>query len=232
MKTGKTAKYLTYAIGEIVLVVIGILIALQVNNWNQNRIARQQEKILLTEINAEFKYNKAELEANLFRYKESKECVLKIIDLFPIDVKTINLDTLAFLLERTHFVGNYDYSNTSLEKIRNLSSFDIISNIELRNLLLKWEVGLADYMEREVQAINHHEERYGPNLGDRIPRPYTKGLRDSRVKLDYLTSVPFESLIHYRASKINNLLNPVENNDYPNNIKNIIERIIELSTTD
>ena len=33
----KTGKYLKYAIGEIVLVVIGILIALQVNNWNENR---------------------------------------------------------------------------------------------------------------------------------------------------------------------------------------------------
>jgi hypothetical protein len=33
METGKTSKYFKYAIGEIVLVVIGILIALQINNW-------------------------------------------------------------------------------------------------------------------------------------------------------------------------------------------------------
>jgi hypothetical protein len=38
----KTGKYFKYAIGEIVLVVIGILIALQVNNWNQNRIAKKE----------------------------------------------------------------------------------------------------------------------------------------------------------------------------------------------
>jgi len=37
METGKTGKYFKYAIGEIVLVVIGILIALQINNWNENR---------------------------------------------------------------------------------------------------------------------------------------------------------------------------------------------------
>ena len=36
METGKTANYIKYAIGEIVLVVIGILIALQINNWNEN----------------------------------------------------------------------------------------------------------------------------------------------------------------------------------------------------
>ena len=37
LSEGKTEKYLKYAIGEIVLVVIGILIALQINNWNENR---------------------------------------------------------------------------------------------------------------------------------------------------------------------------------------------------
>lgn len=41
---GKTSKYFKYAIGEIVLVVIGILIALQVNNWNQTRLEQNQIK--------------------------------------------------------------------------------------------------------------------------------------------------------------------------------------------
>ncbi len=40
METGKTGKYLKYAIGEILLVVIGILLALQINNWNQERISK------------------------------------------------------------------------------------------------------------------------------------------------------------------------------------------------
>ncbi len=44
MEQNKTGKYLKYAIGEIVLVMIGILLALQVNNWNQNRINDNIEK--------------------------------------------------------------------------------------------------------------------------------------------------------------------------------------------
>ena len=44
---GKTEKYLKYAIGEIVLVVIGILIALQINNWNEHNKKKQDERILL-----------------------------------------------------------------------------------------------------------------------------------------------------------------------------------------
>lgn len=56
---GKTGKYFKYAIGEIVLVVIGILFALQINTWNNNRIERNLEQDSLNEIldNLEFDLN-------------------------------------------------------------------------------------------------------------------------------------------------------------------------------
>ena len=50
LSEGKTGKYLKYAIGEIVLVVIGILIALQINNWNENRKAKNAEAKLISEL--------------------------------------------------------------------------------------------------------------------------------------------------------------------------------------
>ena len=50
MKKNKTGKYLKYAIGEIILVVIGILIALQINNWNENRVDTKYEKNVLLEL--------------------------------------------------------------------------------------------------------------------------------------------------------------------------------------
>jgi hypothetical protein len=46
----KTSKYFKYAIGEIVLVVIGILIALQINNWNENRKTNKFEYKILRDI--------------------------------------------------------------------------------------------------------------------------------------------------------------------------------------
>ncbi len=46
----KFSKYLLYAVGEIVLVVIGILIALQINNWNETRKIKQKESLILNEI--------------------------------------------------------------------------------------------------------------------------------------------------------------------------------------
>tara|TARA_R110002051_G_scaffold313163_1_gene388977 strand:- start:8492 stop:8884 length:393 start_codon:yes stop_codon:yes gene_type:complete len=65
LSEGKTGKYLKYAIGEIVLVVIGILVALQINNWNQTRLNRSFEVTMLKEI-------KSSLEQDFNYYEEFK----------------------------------------------------------------------------------------------------------------------------------------------------------------
>ena len=53
----KTSKYLKYAIGEIVLVVIGILIALQINNWNEDKKLKKEENKLLLALLEEIESN-------------------------------------------------------------------------------------------------------------------------------------------------------------------------------
>ena len=53
----KTGKYFKYAIGEIVLVVIGILIALQINNWNELKKLKEKENVFLKEIISDLNYN-------------------------------------------------------------------------------------------------------------------------------------------------------------------------------
>jgi len=58
MKKEKIKKYAMYSIGEIFLVMLGILLALQVNNWNQNRIENKKEKKALIDLYKEFKVNK------------------------------------------------------------------------------------------------------------------------------------------------------------------------------
>ena len=57
LANSKTYKYLKYAIGEIILVVIGILIALQINNWNEERKEKEQTKILMDEVAQELALN-------------------------------------------------------------------------------------------------------------------------------------------------------------------------------
>ncbi len=71
---GKTGKYLKYAIGEIVLVVIGILIALQINNWNekQKSVAKTQDYYvqLLDDLKSDIKFSKHTLEESNSYLKE------------------------------------------------------------------------------------------------------------------------------------------------------------------
>ena len=57
MSKNKTGKYFKYAIGEIVLVMIGILLALQVNDWNEQRKINSQEQELLEGLKIEFTAN-------------------------------------------------------------------------------------------------------------------------------------------------------------------------------
>ena len=57
LSENKFSKYFLYAIGEIVLVVIGILIALQINNWNENKKASNSEKSILIGLKSEFQNN-------------------------------------------------------------------------------------------------------------------------------------------------------------------------------
>lgn len=65
LNEGKTTKYLKYAIGEIVLVMIGILLALQVNNWNQDRQLKLKEKNILLELKRDLASNDTTLQGQI-----------------------------------------------------------------------------------------------------------------------------------------------------------------------
>ena len=71
LQAGKFSKYLLYAIGEIILVVIGILIALQINNWNEERKSANNTKLLFEKTLEELKFNieKANDRVSRFRYQ-------------------------------------------------------------------------------------------------------------------------------------------------------------------
>ena len=58
LSEGKTGKYLKYAVGEIMLVVIGILVALYINNWNENQKEEKSEVLILKSLQKDFIENK------------------------------------------------------------------------------------------------------------------------------------------------------------------------------
>lgn len=90
----KFSKYLIYAIGEIVLVVIGILIALSINNWNEEKKDKAESVKILKKLQAEFETNKTELDASIHYHQQQHEAAVKIEDLFDPNHK-ITADTIA-----------------------------------------------------------------------------------------------------------------------------------------
>ena len=83
----KFVQYSRYAVGEIVLVVIGILIALQINNWNEERKSSKLEIKILKELNNDLKTNLAEVDETFNITNNRQLSTVLIFDYFKNIVK-------------------------------------------------------------------------------------------------------------------------------------------------
>ncbi len=228
MEKNKTGKYLKYAIGEIILVMVGILLALQVSNWNQQRIATQKEELLLEALNKEFVKNKAQFEGVIVRHERALASTQFAISQFPIDPETINLDTYSAGMGSWGQWSTFNPTQGVIRSLVNTSSFELISNPELRVLLVSWEDVLADYKEEEDQALYVLQNFLYPEIAEHIS--WVNGMSDDRSEKDYLSTIQYENVFVRREIDLNNILGWEENEDNELKlIKNTIDRIIELS---
>lgn len=88
----RTKKYLLYAIGEIILVVIGILIALQINNWNENRKSLISEKVTLNKFLQDLEADSTFFQFNDNRLKDINELHKDLYKIGLKDAKDITLN--------------------------------------------------------------------------------------------------------------------------------------------
>lgn len=226
MEKNKTGKYLKYAFGEIILVVIGILIALSINNWNENRKNQSKEKTTLSAINIEFTINKSQLDTVAFYHKLALKSSDKLISMFPIDIETHNLDTIAKHLENSLQNWTFNPSQSSIVGLINSSSIDIIRNEELRNILTSWQDLLLDYQEDELKSrkvVNYNFDNFASGKLD-----YNFNFNDNRYDLNILESLELEYVIYLRKETLENILT---DGQYEK-LENYINRIIELTKPD
>ena len=226
--SGGARKYLLYAIGEITLVVIGILIALQINNWNQNRLDHNKAELMLREINSEFLINKKELTNTLKVYKRVFEKLGIMIESFPIDVNAHEIDSLTSFFQGSSTVLDADLSEGSVSALINSSAFEIISNPELRTLLVQWRDLVADYQKAEAMVIKHTVEEYFPYMDEHMPHVSKEGIRDGRINLSFLGSTQFVNLLKRNRFYIGIMLNIAGGEN--GKLMHAIDRIVELST--
>ncbi|QBA63965.1 DUF6090 family protein [Muriicola soli] len=118
----KFSKYLIYAIGEIALVMIGILLALQVNNWNENRKVQKEIREIYNQIVFELDNDIAELSENLNRY----ESIKPVFDNVVSDSRTVELldDGLSRIIAGSL---NTILNKSGVERLKTISVNDSLS---------------------------------------------------------------------------------------------------------
>ena len=129
----KFSKYLLYAIGEIILVVIGILIALSINNWNEGRKKITVEINILKDIRSDLQENIANLEEGIIQLGISKTSNLKVIAMY--EQKTVYHDSLLPSFSNLNGFWDPDFTYAGFENLKNLG-VNLISNEPLRKEII------------------------------------------------------------------------------------------------
>jgi hypothetical protein len=160
METGKTGKYFKYAIGEIVLVVIGILIALGINNWNEHRKQKLEEKIILAQLHIEFNSNLKQLNQKIELKKEIINSALKLFKYIDFE-ELRNKDSIDYYLARTIPYTTFD---PIVNEIALSNQLNLLQNDSLKQKLTYWTSELADNREDELTWKYYRENKYVPFL--------------------------------------------------------------------
>jgi len=164
-RTGKpalpTGKYMKYAIGEIVLVVIGILIALQINNWNSKRIEQREEISSYENIKRQI--------------NDDRNVIFGIIDYNDLYYKQFNyanqiieqndqskIDTLGKITLKLYKYSDYNRSSDIYQNLVNSGELKLLKNREIIEQILRLEETYI-YMNR-MERIHFEVIMSGPHL--------------------------------------------------------------------
>ena len=166
MEKNKTGKYFKYAIGEIVLVVIGILIALSVSNWNKKRSNAESEQIILQDLNSELKNNIISLEHIINEHQKSFDAAIEVKSLIKDSLKLNQMsnENLSTLLTTMNYNWTYDAKLGILNSTINSGKIDLIQNKEIRYLLSSIQESIIDANESTEEIGKVRRNFYWPTI--------------------------------------------------------------------
>ena len=183
MEQNKSGKYLKYAIGEIVLVVIGILIALSINNWNESKILTKREIANLKEIK---KNLKSDLENQLIPGAEYYQISLDSYDIllsnFYNSPQSIPEDSIRGLFFDMVLPWKLVFNTVAFDNLNSVG-IDLISNNPIReNISHLYGYEYRVILDYNEITVTEFREDFVPLLNDNVN--IHKVL--SKSELDYL----------------------------------------------
>jgi hypothetical protein len=212
LRENKFSRYLLYAIGEILLVVVGILIALQINNWNEAQKDHAYEVKMLSEIVKSLKADHLNLQADIDDYTILKNTV-NHFTILTRD-RAIFHDSMYQELWKLN-IGKYFQFNRGPYDALKSSGIDRISNDSIRNHLINFfdfELGMFE------SQIDHATRRYRANVELLLSlreEPYfdhtNKRWVSNRIPEDILQKPKFVWLLTDIDWRAGNAINRIEN---------------------
>jgi len=199
------AKYLRYAIGEIFLVVIGILIALQVNNWKENIQNKELEKNTLENIRADLVLQQEIINGQL-QFEEGK--IAKADTAASFLSSSFSLDKLNSLLENLSERRTFIANKTSYISMDRNGEKRLIQNPKLQNSIVRYYQQL-DYV---TQVINNNnlfvvDSQFGPFVSNNSLniRLTGNGLIDNKQKITPGKKLQLRNQLHMRKAVSENI---------------------------
>lgn len=165
--SNKFSKYLLYAIGEIILVVIGILIALQINNWNEYQKERNREKLYLQSLKFDLEESKAELNRVITK---TDTIIMATLELLRPSIDTVPMPPPAVfdsLVIRTYGYTIAMTNEGTINDINGSGDLKVIRNDSLRRMIASWEAGFKMIRERE-DLLKTAFQRNAGKLEDKV----------------------------------------------------------------
>ncbi|WP_411768571.1 DUF6090 family protein [Winogradskyella sp. A3E31] len=212
MEQNKTGKYFKYTIGEIILVVIGILIALSINNWNEKAKDSVREREILVDL-------KTSLEDNLDLYSEVfeprfaiKNKGLEYLKKATYENQNLPNDTLIIYIRAMQRDVIFRYDSGPYDALKS-SGFELIRNKELRKRIIKtYEVilpGFSSFINKYNDERVALEQQYENDILKEVIVKEEDGTLEiyGRIKVDNVLEHPsFISLIALEEDKYENYI--------------------------
>ncbi|EAR01925.1 DUF6090 family protein [Maribacter sp. HTCC2170] len=148
----KFSKYMIYAVGEIILVVIGILIALAINNHNEENNNIEQEQVILKQLKTDYKANLLQLENKIEMRRKLISESLTVLDFTSKNI-SISQDSLSMIFATFFMDPTFDPIENDL---MNLENIKLIRNDSLKQLLSHWTSDFNAYSESEQIQHDHY----------------------------------------------------------------------------
>ncbi len=164
----KTGKYFKYAIGEIILVVIGILIALGINNWNEKRKIKNTEVEILQNLETELNSNLVELIAINEQHKKELEDGVYLLHLFGTDISNISELKLDSLISNALSGFSFEAKDGYINSLISSNKIDYIQNSELKSYISSFESMVLDANQEDGFVRRLLNERFWPETDGKL----------------------------------------------------------------